>query len=194
MMYLKVPVAFLLIITGLSLIADEVVDINELKQGKIITEEEIHQGKSGGVKAIFWVNAKPEVVFRELRDGGKFSEFMPDIDVSKVKNSGSDFQDVYYRLHFWFADVEYTLHRVIDRNNMRISWNMLSGKFKRIDGYWEIKDGGDGSVVTYYTDVEPGIYVPKTIVLYLTKKGLPDLVDAVRKRAESNGAWRKDWK
>lgn len=169
----------------------ENINIDELKKGKIITEEEIIEGRSGGVKATFWVNAKPEVVFRELSDGGKFSEFMPDIDVSIVKNSGENFQDVYYRLHFWFADVEYVLHRVIKKEERKITWNMLRGKFKRIDGFWEIKDGIDGSIVTYYTDVEPGLSVPKSISKYLTKKSLPDLVDAVRKRAESNGRWKK---
>ncbi len=165
--------------------------IEELKEGKIVTEEEIVDGRSGGVKAVFWVNAKPEVVFRELSDGGKFSEFMPDITLSIVKNAGDNFQDVYYKMHFWFASVEYVLHRIIDRENMEIRWNLLNGKFRRIDGYWKIMAGDGGSIVTYYTDVEPGFYVPHSITVYLTKKGLPELVEAVRKRAESDGKWKK---
>jgi ribosome-associated toxin RatA of RatAB toxin-antitoxin module len=169
----------------------EGINIEELKKGKVITDEEIVEGRSGGVKAIFWVNAEPGVVFRELSDGRKFSEFMPDIDVSTVKNSGDNFQDVYYRLHFWFGDVEYTLHRVVDRNNMKISWNLLSGRFKKMDGYWLIENGGDGTVVTYYTVLEPKVYVPHFVTVYLTKKGLPELIDAVRRRAESDGKWRK---
>lgn len=189
----RIKIVFLLLAFTLPVSSEEI-NIEELKKGKIITEEEIVEGRSGGVKATFWVNAKPEVVFRELSDGGKFSEFMPDIDQSIVKNSGGDFQDVYYKLHFWFADVEYVLHRVINKNEMKITWNMLDGKFKRIDGFWEIRDGSDGSIVTYYTDVEPGLFVPKSISKYLTKKSLPDLVDAVKKRAESNGKWKKSGK
>ncbi len=167
------------------------IDIDELKKGRILTEEKIVEGRSGGVKAIFWVNAKPEVVFRELSDGGKFNEFMPGITLSIVKNSGDNFQNVYYKLHFWFADVEYVLHRVIDRKNMEITWNLLSGKFRKMDGYWKIEGGDGGSIVTYYTDVEPEVYVPHFIIIYVTKKGLPELVEAVRKRAESDGKWKK---
>lgn len=182
-------VAFLLQFFNLVL-ADKC-DLEQLKKGDILIEENILEGQSGGVKATFWVNAESEVVYRELSDGGKFSEFMPDIDVSIVKNSGDDFQDVYYKLHFWFADVEYVLHRVINREDMKITWNLLSGKFKKMDGFWEVKDCDKGSIVTYYTEVEPNVNVPNFVTVYLTKKGLPALIDAVRKRAESNGKWRK---
>ncbi len=182
---------FIFLILFLKLSSAVEYNVEQLKKGDIIVEEDIVEGKSGGVMATFWVNAPPEVVFRELSNGAKFSEFMPDIVESVLKNSGDGFQDVYYRLHFWFGDVEYVLHRVLNREKMEITWNLLSGKFKRLDGYWQIKEGGDGSIVTYYTDVEPKVYVPHFVTLYLTKKGLPDLVDAVRKRAESDGKWRK---
>lgn len=181
----------LFLLLNLSALKSQEIDVDKLKRGEIIVDEVIEDKTSGGVKAVFWVNAKPEVVFRELSDGGKFSEFMPDITLSIVKNSGDDFQDVYYKLHFWFGDVEYVLHRLIYRDNMKITWNLLSGKFKKMDGYWQIRDGDGGSIVTYYTDVEPEVYVPHSIRVYLIKKGLPELIDAVRKRAESNGKWRK---
>lgn len=182
---------FILLILILKLSSAVEYNVEQLKKGEVIVEEDIVEGKSGGVRATFWVNAPPEVVYRELSNGAKFSEFMPDIVESVLKNSGDGFQDVYYRLHFWFGDVEYVLHRVLNREKMEITWNLLSGKFKRLDGYWQIKEGGNGSIVTYYTDVEPKVYVPHFVTKYLTKQGLPDLIDAVRKRAESNGKWKK---
>lgn len=166
------------------------VNIEDLKKGGIVTEDLVGE-KGGGLKATFWVQASPETVYKILSDGGKFSEFMPNMVVSRVINSGENFQDVYYKLHFWFSDVEYVLHRVLEKDKMKITWNLLKGRFKRMDGYWEIADGGEGSVVTYYTYLELRIYVPKTIVTYLTKGSLPELVDAVRRRAESGGRWKK---
>lgn len=190
----KIRIVFTLLIffSQSDILCSSNIDIGELKKGKIVTEEEILEGRSGGVRTTFWVNARPEVVYRELSNGGKFSEFMPDIDESVLKNSGDGFQDIYYRLHFWFGNVEYVLHRVLNKEKMEITWNLLSGKFKRLDGYWQIKDGGDGSIVTYYTNVEPNVYVPHFVSVYLTKKGLPDLINAVKKRTESDGKWRKE--
>ena len=67
----------------------------------------------------------------------------------------------------------------------------IEGPLKVSDGSWTMTPQGKGTRVVYQTDVDPGIPVPPALVGNLMKRGLPEVLTAIRLRVESGGKWKK---
>jgi len=69
-----------------------------------------------------------------------------------------------------------------------ISWSFESGDiFKKNEGYWKLKDLGDGKTdVTYSLEVEVKGFAPKSLVNSLTEKNLPAMLKSYESRCKSH--------
>ena len=73
----------------------------------------------------------------------------------------------------------------IDRANGVITWKLDDSKENEIratTGFWAVKPHKDGCLVYYSVALDTGHAVPGWLEDYLTKKDLPSVVTAVKKR------------
>lgn len=143
------------------------------------------------VWAKVWIAAKPAAVFEVLTDYERFPEFMPLVQRVDVLERGPRHAVLRFKMRYlnWF-DIEQTDRRTLHPYD-RIDYVGVAGALREVRGDWRLAPERDGTRATYTAQVDPGVPVPGPITGALVKRGLPGLLDGVRRRAESGGRWRK---
>lgn len=143
------------------------------------------------ITAAYYIDAPPAAVFDVLTDYAHMGDFMPMVDEAKALRVDSNGATVSYRLRYLrFFDIIEIDERVYDRPR-RITWHATQGPLKVSDGSWSLTPRGKGTHVLFQTDVDPGIPIPSALTGALMKRGLPEVLTAIRLRVESNGKWKK---
>lgn len=137
------------------------------------------------------VAAQPSAVFAVLTDYERFGEFMPLVERVDVLERGPRHAVLRFRMKYlrWF-DVEQTDRRTLHPHT-KIDYVGIAGPLKTVYGDWRFAAARGGTRVTYRAWVDPGVPVPGAIVGALVKRGLPGLLDGVKRRVESGGTWKK---
>jgi ribosome-associated toxin RatA of RatAB toxin-antitoxin module len=144
-----------------------------------------------GVEASLTVHAALATVYGVLADPKPGAEFLPYVVRAAVEKDEAGEQVIRYRArHFGLFDTEYLQGRRLEPPN-RVAFWQNKGPFRRVEGLWSLRPVVDGTQVTYRVQVDPGFPVPGPIADFLLRQGLPALVDAIRRRSESGGTWKK---
>jgi ribosome-associated toxin RatA of RatAB toxin-antitoxin module len=140
-------------------------------------------GTVEGVKATQLLAVQYENVVKSLTDYQQFTEFMPNVDKSKIINVEAGAKFVETELDFGLFDVSYILKMDenidIKRNRATIEWTRESGDLNIISGRWELVKMGEATAVKYISFVDSGVAIPTWIQSLLTKGAVPDLFEAV---------------
>ncbi|MNY61254.1 hypothetical protein D3C86_1979160 [compost metagenome] len=73
-----------------------------------------------------------------------------------------------------------------------IRWTLIqSPMLRNLKGYWHLEPLDGGTLLAYGLAVEPVAPVPSGVVRHFQQQRLPPLVENVRARIESRGAWTK---
>jgi ribosome-associated toxin RatA of RatAB toxin-antitoxin module len=165
----------------------------KFKAGKPVVTEVVDKatGKTE-TQLIFMVKSTPAKIWDILLDYDKYPEFMP-IKEIKVKSRNKGYDIVYIKPEAPpFVDVSYDLKRTYFKNDWKIVFTKSAGKIKSIDGYWKFDPiDANSTKITYVTNVDIGMPVPGFVKDYFAKGSLYKVADAVKKRVESNGTWKK---
>lgn len=160
------------------------------------------------VKAETIINLPAKRVWAVLYDVSRYPEFMPYLIKGKVIGAaGPGAQYEYQLIDPPFVDRrDYTLKVTVKQNEetglYTRSWVPANDKgppkqedVVRIEvckGAWTVERLGSQSTrVEYYLYTDPGGSIPKWIANKANSTSVPDLVDAVRKRAH-DPTWKKD--
>ncbi len=143
------------------------------------------------VWAKVWVAAPPRAVFATLTDYERFDQFMPLVERVDVLERGPKHAVLRFKMRYarWF-DVEQTDRRVVHPYS-RIDYVGVKGPLRSVTGDWRFAAERGGTRLTYRAQVDPGVPVPGVLMGALVKRGLPGLLDGVRRRTESGGTWVK---
>lgn len=143
------------------------------------------------VWAEVWVAAPPRAVFRTLTDYARFDEFMPLVERVDILERGPTHAVLKFKMRYmrWF-DIEQTDRREFHPYS-RIDYVGVAGPLRAVTGDWRFTAERGGTRVRYRAQVDPGVPVPGVLMGALVKRGLPGLLDGVRRRTESGGTWRK---
>jgi coenzyme Q-binding protein COQ10 len=162
-----------------------------LKSGKPIVREDTSSSK-GETELIFLVKSSPEKIWDVLVDYEKYPEFMP-IEKIKIRSHTKDVDIVYIQPEAPpLVDISYELKRNYNKDSWKITFERVSGKIKSINGWWKLEPyDSHYTKVMYVTHVDIGIPVPKFVTDYFAKGSLYKMAEAVKKRVETNGRWRK---
>lgn len=143
--------------------------------------------RDGGVTASFFVSATPERAYAIMTDHPKLPEFMPNLDVCRVRKQGPGWAEV----EMTNAKGTMVLRREYEPPR-RITWSLVEGTMlKRVDGSWRFDPVAGGTVLTYDSEVETSVPVPAFIIQFVQQDSLTALVSNVRQRVDSNGTWTK---
>jgi uncharacterized membrane protein len=91
----------------------------------------------------------------------------------------------HYTAWYRVDDAEHTIHWTLDRA-------APDNTLKDIEGDYLVAELAPGrTILVYRTYVDSGLHVPQMIQKYMTRKSIPELLRAIKKRVESGGTWRK---
>lgn len=152
----------------------------------------VRTAEGGRLTADFVVAAPPDQVYAVLTDDRNFREFMPYIVESETlgKIPGGTRARMRAR-RFGFFDFVVVYDRRHFEHRRRVEWREVGGYFKRDDGVWTLSPHPRGTLVGYEILLDPGFPVPDFLLSFALSQGLPEISNAVKRRAESGGRWKK---
>lgn len=132
------------------------------------------------------ISVPPETFLRVVRDYGRYPEFVPEVKAVRVGPEQGAVVEVTYWLDVKLRVLEFTL-RHVTRSEERIEWELVrGGEFMRKNaGAWTIErtDAG-GTRATYAIDIDLGPLAPRTLEKALADRGLPNMLQNFKTRAE----------
>jgi uncharacterized membrane protein len=136
------------------------------------------------------VAAPPDTVFAVLTDCAAAPAWMPHLVECRVleADAAQASELIAHRVHYgWFAPRIDYVFRVQLRERRSISFENVSGDLAQNDGAWALETAADGvsTIVTYTVRTRPKFYVPQWLYRRAVRAELPDMLRALRTRAES---------
>jgi len=133
-----------------------------------------------------------------LLDYGKLPEFMPRLRKVTILKKDAASMKVRQEIGVPFPinSIGYTLDLKFTADAHRMDWTLdkaASNEIADTFGAWEfLPYEGNKTLVRYTIAVDSGRFVPKFLEDYLMKKDLPEVLNSMKRRAESGGTWKKD--
>jgi ribosome-associated toxin RatA of RatAB toxin-antitoxin module len=131
------------------------------------------------------IDVPMDKLFAVIADYQSYPKFLPEVkSIRTSKRQGSEV-DVQYEIEV-LKKIRYTLRLREEPPNL-ISWTFVEGELMRDNrGRWLLEPAGEGKTkATYSIDMKLGPLVPKSIVNVLVDSSLPKMLEAFKKRAES---------
>ena len=174
-------------------------DLATLKKGQVVVRGEMYtteDGKRAGKGVAFVIIDKPpEAAFAVLQDYGKIPEYMPRVVKVTLSEKTPARMKVVQELKVLFKTVVYTLILDFNAQKKRMDWKLdksASNDIKDTWGFWEFVPYENGkTLVVYNIAADTGVAIPQFLEDYLTKKDLPEVLLAMKRRTESGGTWKK---
>jgi ribosome-associated toxin RatA of RatAB toxin-antitoxin module len=174
-------------------------ELATLKKGQVVVRGEMYttdDGKRAGKGVAFVVIDKPpEAAFAVLQDYGKIAEYMPRVTKVTIPEKSPTRMKVVQELKVLFKTVVYTLILDFNAQKKRMDWKLdktAENDIKDTWGFWEFVPYDNGkTLVVYNIAANTGVSIPQFLEDYLTKKDLPEVLMAMKRRTESGGTWKK---
>src|SRR5215470_1863103 len=138
----------------------------------------------GATRSII-IDVPMDKLFAVIADYQSYPKFLPEVkSIRTSKRQGSEV-DVQYEIEV-LKKIRYTL-RLREEPPSLISWTFVEGELMRDNrGRWLLEPAGEGKTkATYSIEMKLGPLVPKSIVNVLVDSSLPKMLEAFKKRAES---------
>ena len=175
--------------------------IARLEDGKVVVFKKGSKDAKGNLlgngRVMVLVGKPYQEVWKHLRDHDKWPEFMPHLVKIETYYEKGNEAGVHETLSILLNKVRYyVIHtNTYDEKAGTLAWRLDKSKkndIKDTSGSWTIKPyGKDRCLIDYSVTVDSGMYVPGFIEDFLFNQDLPGVVKALKKRAESNGTYKK---
>lgn len=172
--------------------------IRRLNAGEIvILDKDQSTGKEAQrfIQAAIIFDQPVDTVWKLFRQTERQAQYLPHLyKAVKVEDQGiSDKVD--FLLKFSLIKIDYRVQHNFDPANYYFYWSLDPGHkndLKRLEGYWKLfKIDDSRTLARYGTIVNTSGLIPKSIQEYLTRKDLPQSLEAVKKYINSSGEYKK---
>jgi carbon monoxide dehydrogenase subunit G len=154
------------------------------------------EGKSLGKGICFAIiEASEEKVIETVWKREKHPEFMPRVEKIQMASDDGTVSKFRVTIGVLWKKISYSLELERFEEKHLITWKMdksVANDIKDTTGTWRfVPLGAERTLVAYDVTADSGVSVPQFLEDYLTRRDLPGILLAVKKRTESNGAWKK---
>jgi hypothetical protein len=163
----------------------------------IVLSESIDEGATGGSSRGYAIcKCAPAAAFAVLTDHSRFAEFMPRIEAVQVSARTDQGERAAQTVDATLSTIRYALDYRWDPAALRVEFALAEDAphdIKSASGSWQLwpLDGGKATLIEYRTRADVGRSVPGFVRSWLQTRGVKDALEAMRKRIESGGTWRK---
>lgn len=174
----------------------ETMSMAKLRAGIVLAEGEESGDSAGSVRGLAIAKCPPAAVFGVLIDHTKFAEFMPRIERTSVSYRTETSERSLQTIDASVTSMTYALDYRWDPKALRVEFKLaldVPHDIKAASGAWQLweLDSGKATLIEYRTAADIGRSLPGFAKRWAQERGVKDAVDAVRKRAESGGTYRK---
>lgn len=171
------------------------------KKGEIIQRGGTSSdGESGSGYVIGYINAPAEKAWATVIDTEKQPEYMPKLISAKLATVTGNTRYADFLLDMGITNVKFSTIQTLNVEKKRLSWvfdkNKPADYITKTDGFWQFEQMADGGTLVQYSvvieidlPIVGGLF--KGLIKSLAQDDLPKVVEAVRKRVESNNTWRR---
>ncbi len=144
-----------------------------------------------GVTGHIFIAASPKKVWEVLTDYRNHKNYIPKLIVSDLlSDNGVDtvvFQTARSRIFIFEKTVSLTV-KIHGEYLKHLYFQQITGDFKVYHGEWTLEEylHGQGTFITYKSEVKPDFFAPQFVVKYVQKHDFPAALLAMKKRAESS--------
>lgn len=170
-------------------------NIGKLEAGETVilnhtfTDEKGNAAGSG--LAMILIERPVKDVWNVLIDFSAYPQFMPRVVSTKEYFHEGNSYGIDYTIKVMVKKIRYHILRTRKADEGILTYRIDKSKKNDIadtHGFWVLRPHGENRcILVYSVVVDSGISVPKSIQNYLTRRDLPGLVGAVKKRAETIG-------
>jgi hypothetical protein len=144
-----------------------------------------------GVTGHIFIAASPKKVWEVLTDYRNHKNYIPKLIVSDlISDNGVEsviFQTARSRIFIFQKTVSITV-KIRGEYLKHLYFQQITGDFKVYHGEWilEAYRHGQGTFLTYKSEVKPDFFAPQFVVKYVQKHDFPAALLAMKKQAESS--------
>jgi ribosome-associated toxin RatA of RatAB toxin-antitoxin module len=151
--------------------------------------------RRGTVRAAVRIDASPEIVFRQMTRCEDALQYVPHMRKCRVRDRAPDdsWQLVEHEIDFgWYAPRISYVFRADLVPGRSIAFHQVAGDFKANEGRWELEPSEDGShtVLLYRAYIDPPGYIPNWVARSTFRRELPQMLEDLRRRCETQQAQR----
>ncbi|MBD2663399.1 SRPBCC family protein [Richelia sinica] len=146
-----------------------------LVQGEVLVETRSHNTWGGAVTAWIYLPLVRSHVWQKLTDYPRWVQYFPDVTKSEIisKGDGKYLYQVGQKAFLFFtAQVEIYLN-VVEVLGQQIQFRFLKGSFEDFNAHLELKDMGNGTLITYKVQATPNIPIPSIFIQQSMNHELP---------------------
>jgi uncharacterized protein YndB with AHSA1/START domain len=161
-----------------------------LAQGQVVVES-AHAvdaaAPRGQVRAAVRIAASPEYIWRVMTDCAQAPMYVPGLTRCRRVDIAADgsWEDIEHevRVSKLLPPIHYVFHAQYDRPR-RMDFHRISGDLKEQNGTWLLTATPDGAatVVEYQVYVDPGFWIPQSLVERMLRKDVPEVLSGLRER------------
>ena len=157
----------------------------------VVLLSDLHDGVTGVTGHIF-IAASPKKVWEVLTDYSNHKNYIPKLIVSDlISDNGVDtviFQTARSRIFIFQKTVNLTV-KIHGEYLKHLYFQQITGDFKVYHGEWILEEyqHGQGTFITYKSEVKPDFFAPQFVVKYVQKHDFPAALLAMKRQAESSG-------
>jgi len=171
-----------------------------LQKGEVVAKTVVKKNAAGkdvgNGRAWVIIKATPDACYATLSKYEETPKYMPRVEKVTIADKTPTFMRVTQAIKVVFSTYRYTMDFTFDPKAKAMTW-VLDKKAKNdiadTSGKWSFLPlpGGTTTLLDYTVAVDTGAALPSFLSNYLTKRDLPGVLDAFRKRVESGGKWTK---
>jgi uncharacterized protein YndB with AHSA1/START domain len=141
----------------------------------------------GQVRAAVRIAASAEEIWRVMTDCAQAPFYVPGLTRCRRVDIAPDgsWEEVEHEVRFskLLPPIHYVFHAQYDRPH-RMDFHRISGDLKQQSGTWLLTSTPDGAatVVEYEVYVDPGFWIPQSLVERMLRKDVPEVLSGLRER------------
>ena len=175
-------------------------EFSKATAGEVVVKGEVYKTPDGkdAARGKAWVviAGSPDVCWDTLYRYEEAPQFLPRLKKVTISVKTPQKMDMEQDIKVVLSTYHYGLNFVLDKPRYTATWALDQTKkndIKDTSGAWIFHPLPDGNtLLEYAVSVDSGLAVPQFISDYLTKKDLPEVLLAFKRRVESGGKWTKD--
>lgn len=144
--------------------------------------------QSGSASAFVRIRASREAVWSLITSCRVSLSLVPGLEACDVLETAKDqsWQSIRQVMNYsWYVPkVSYVIRAAYDPPT-KVTIERTSGDLRTLKGSWELKSDGDYTIAHYMVDLAPGFWVPNWVVRTVLRRDLPQMLRALRSRAEA---------
>ena len=146
------------------------------------------RGKVHGLRVHFDADAAPSEAIELIWDVERFTRSFPDVLSLEILEQSETHQRVRYVIDAKFKKLSYVLNRNLKRDETthEVTWSMVKGDLRSVDGAWRISSRTDGrSDIEYESFVDASVFIPSAVIRQGALQKVDEMVVRVRQLLEA---------